>query len=484
LGFVSGEVVLLFISNNFKRKGLDLAIDTIAAERDLLSKIRLFVVGKGRVSMFKWRAKRRGVRDRVLFVGPEEKVEKYYAAADIFVLPTRYDPFAVVCLEAMACGLPVITTRMNGAAELIKDGSSGFLIDSKDQLADRIQLLVDPKKRADMGALAAAQARNFSEENHIDSLLGVLSKISEQRKMQENLPIVRSNSDLVINKTFGELLEANNLAKYENLTKTEQGTPIDYNISKRIFLFRLRHEGQPITLYLKRYHSHCGVGEWFGRLTRKQMITEGMKEWRNVLALQAHGLPTLTPVAAGGRVLSGGVKESFFMSLGLDGYNPLDSYISTHFTPPMDQKKLKAKRDLLRAVARLTQNLHGTGFNHRDFYLCHLFVKAKEPNDFDLRIIDLQRVGFQMPFKRRWLVKDLASLHYSSLDIPLSDWDRFRFYVLYSSGWMDRTRRRSILRKVIKKSRDIERHDVKLRSNLNTSHDSIRTRKSESQDVV
>jgi heptose I phosphotransferase len=188
-----------------------------------------------------------------------------------------------------------------------------------------------------------------------------------------------------------------------------------------------------------------------------------MREWQNIVAFQRRGLPVVTPVAAGERLLPDGLIESFVMTQSLEGFEPADQYVSARFVAPLDQAQLKRKRRLIAAVARLSRRMHEQGFNHRDFYLCHIFVRDAVDGSTDLRIIDLQRVDYRDAHRRRWLNKDLAALHYSSLCLPLSDRDRLRFFVAYGSGLASRRARRRQIRRVLRKSRAIARHDSKLR---------------------
>jgi UDP-glucose:(heptosyl)LPS alpha-1,3-glucosyltransferase len=88
-----------------------------------------------------------------------------YAAADAVVLPSWHDSFAFVVLEAAACGLPLITTRQTGAAELITEGVDGFVLDRPDDLAtlaDRMERLCDPAARAAIGRAARALAERHT----------------------------------------------------------------------------------------------------------------------------------------------------------------------------------------------------------------------------------------------------------------------------------------------------------------------------------
>jgi len=464
LGIAEEESVLLFVSNNFRRKGLQIVFKSLKRVLPQNSKVRLVVVGAGRIWLYKILARRFGIQSRVTFVGSTGEIERYYAAADIFVLPTRYDPFAAVCLEAMACGLPVITTRMNGAGELIEGGKGGFLLDlqaGEKELAERIEQLLDPRQRANMGLLAAERAKAFTLEDHVHRMVGTLERAAAHRRACQQLRAVPFARDLVINEAYLSLLERYGLGSYEALMKTEGATPIVYNFDKRIFLRKLEDRKRPITLYSKRHRSRFSILDWCRWLLGKKIMTDGLKEWNNILAFQARGLPTMTPVAAGRRILSGGIKESFVVTQGLDEFTPLDEYITARFGSPLDKARLKEKRMLIRAAAQLTRRMHWARFNHRDYYLCHLFVRRGEAAEPDLRIIDLQRVGHRMIPFRRWRIKDLAEFHYSSMAVQLTDRDRLRFYASYTAGQENRLLRRKVLRRVLRWSRAIAAHDVR-----------------------
>ncbi len=176
-GLKEDELVLLFISNDFKRKSLRAVLEAIS----LLGKreIRLLVVGDDNTKPYQKWAANNALDSQILFLGPRKDVERYYAAADIFVLPTLYDAFANVCLEAMACGLPVITTQTNGAAELIQDGEHGFVLKSRKplELADRIADLGCLKERSRIGNNAAIKAKEFTMEKHISELLRLYRRV-------------------------------------------------------------------------------------------------------------------------------------------------------------------------------------------------------------------------------------------------------------------------------------------------------------------
>ena len=131
---VPGEApLLLFVGSGFERKGLATALEALAALDDRAS--RLVVVGKGAPGPWREDAERLGVAGRVAWLGPRPDPERWYAAADLVVLPSRYEPFGQVHLEALAAGVPVVASREAGGAELIEDGGNGAVVDPRDARA-------------------------------------------------------------------------------------------------------------------------------------------------------------------------------------------------------------------------------------------------------------------------------------------------------------------------------------------------------------
>lgn len=131
--------LLVFASMDFRGKGLDSVLEAMARLKH--RETRLLVVGQGATGSFERKAHSLGIHHRVTFAGRQSAIHRFYGAADLFVLPTIYEPFPNVNLEAMACGTPVITTATAGGAEIIEEGMNGYLIPtawSIDELTDRI----------------------------------------------------------------------------------------------------------------------------------------------------------------------------------------------------------------------------------------------------------------------------------------------------------------------------------------------------------
>ncbi|MBN1344276.1 MAG: glycosyltransferase family 4 protein [Phycisphaerae bacterium] len=185
-GLEPDDLVLLLVAHNFKLKGVAPAIEAIARlkRRDALPP-RLLIVGRDHPGRFAHLAMRFGVGDRVTFVGPSDRVHAFYHASDVLLHPTYYDPCSRVVLEAMACGLPPITTRHNGAADVIEDGRNGYVVDSADavdQLADRIQRLTDETHRRECGQRGRLLRERLSMARHVEEMLVVYEDILQRRR--------------------------------------------------------------------------------------------------------------------------------------------------------------------------------------------------------------------------------------------------------------------------------------------------------------
>jgi UDP-glucose:(heptosyl)LPS alpha-1,3-glucosyltransferase len=124
--------IILFVGSGFERKGVATLLDALAR----LPGAQLWVVGRDRAQAgFERRARKIGVADRVRFFGPQPDVRPFYGAADLLALPTLYDPFPNAALEALASGLPLVTTTSCGAAELVRPGENGAVCAPNDPTA-------------------------------------------------------------------------------------------------------------------------------------------------------------------------------------------------------------------------------------------------------------------------------------------------------------------------------------------------------------
>lgn len=178
------EILLLFVGSGFKRKGLKHVIDALSfMDRNI--KIKLLVVGKGKSREYQRFAKQKGISDKIIFTGVCKNIEEIYAAGDIFVFPSEYDPFGIACLEAMATGLPVVASRSSGISEIITQGKDGFLLNSSidaKEIANYICLLLDKKPREQLGFAARQKSEMYSFEANTERILRVYQKVLNKRR--------------------------------------------------------------------------------------------------------------------------------------------------------------------------------------------------------------------------------------------------------------------------------------------------------------
>ncbi len=172
MGIGADHWLILFVGSGFERKGLGPLIEGVARLPD--RRVRLCVVGKGRTAPYQELAVRLGIQDRVVWAGPHSDVERFYGAADLVALPALYEPFGNVHLEALASGLPVLTSGRSGGAEVVVPGKTGWIVDDPEdpaQICRGLEALRDGEAgRYREAARAAAepftyeaQARAFTE---------------------------------------------------------------------------------------------------------------------------------------------------------------------------------------------------------------------------------------------------------------------------------------------------------------------------------
>jgi len=188
-GLAPDDVVVLFVSMNFELKRLDLVINGIAEvveKEDRNSSFKLLVVGKGDSKRFGVQARSMGISERVIFAGVTDEVEKYYLASDIFAMPSGFDTFGLVVLEAMAAGLPVIITPRVGARDLVESGINGFILSENPSVAEMtasLTALATQEKRMQMGENGRQIALRHSWDNTADRVADLYRQLTAGGKI-------------------------------------------------------------------------------------------------------------------------------------------------------------------------------------------------------------------------------------------------------------------------------------------------------------
>lgn len=183
-GISPEETVGLFVAMNYRLKGLSPLLDAFALV-PRVKPARLVVVGHPNFARYQRKAQRLGIADRVRFLGHRADPRDCYFAADYLVHPTFYDPCSLVALEALACGLPVITTRYNGASELLTPPADGLVIDDPHnarQLAAAMISMLDRGYLREASAATRMTAARWTFEHHYRALLDVFAEVRRTKR--------------------------------------------------------------------------------------------------------------------------------------------------------------------------------------------------------------------------------------------------------------------------------------------------------------
>lgn len=186
-GIGADDLLMLFVGMNFEVKGLDTIIAALAKARAARpgANIRLLVVGRGNEGKYRKLAQSLGIAEAVTFAGTQVNgLERYYRAADVFIMLSKFDTFGMVVLEAMASGLPVIISPNVGAKDLVGEGVNGFVLPAPldaAAAAERITRMSDAELRKAIGA-AAAQTASMHDWERLAEKIGRMYELQFQAK--------------------------------------------------------------------------------------------------------------------------------------------------------------------------------------------------------------------------------------------------------------------------------------------------------------
>lgn len=188
--------ILLFVGRIERLKGIDTLLESVAVVSRYCSgrDLKVLIVGGGGQTEAENAELRRVVElhrdlnleDQVEFVGskPQEMLPLYYSAADVTIMPSHYESFGMVAVEAMASGTPVIASNVGGLSFTVVDGETGYLVEQENhfQLAERVHtLLKNPELREQMGVQANVHAQQYSWENIAAQVEDVYGKVIRER---------------------------------------------------------------------------------------------------------------------------------------------------------------------------------------------------------------------------------------------------------------------------------------------------------------
>jgi glycosyltransferase involved in cell wall biosynthesis/GT2 family glycosyltransferase len=180
-GVARGTCVALFVGGDWHRKGLGVAIGGLAQARAQGMPVVLWVVGPGDRTRFRALAARAGVEEQVRFFGRCTGVERFYQAADVFVMPTSYETFCLAAFEAAAAGLPLVVTETHGVSDLVGDDTAGVRVERTPEAVGMglVRLASNPNIRASLGAAARSRSLEFTWQRSVEAVLASYTALME-----------------------------------------------------------------------------------------------------------------------------------------------------------------------------------------------------------------------------------------------------------------------------------------------------------------
>jgi len=183
LRITHNDIAFLFISYDLKKKGIVPLIEATAKLKELnFTNFKVVVVGERPYPLLLKRVKRLSLEDTVIFTGPTKAPEDYYANCDVLVLPTFYDACSLVVIEAMACGLPAITTSYNGAAGIITNEKDGYIIPHPPcsaELVEAMKALLVRERLKNMSMEASITGKKYSVKKNHHEMIRVFNELRE-----------------------------------------------------------------------------------------------------------------------------------------------------------------------------------------------------------------------------------------------------------------------------------------------------------------
>jgi len=188
-------------------------------------------------------------------------------------------------------------------------------------------------------------------------------------------------------------------------------------------------------VYYRKFHRGVGWWEILKNLIQlRRPVVDASNEWLAINRLTELGIATLSAVAYGRRGANPATRQSFLITRELTG-----TLSTAEFTRewPNQPPPFALRRAMIARIATICRQLHGNGINHRDLYLCHFLLDltrgedSLQPGNVDFFVVDLHRAQLRPAVPRRWLVKDIASIYFSALDIGLGRRDVLRFLRVY-----------------------------------------------------
>ena len=218
-------------------------------------------------------------------------------------------------------------------------------------------------------------------------------------------------------------------------------------------------DGRRRVAHLKKHRVRTAASRLRARLGLAPAMSAAQREARNLACLTRDRIDVMRLMAYGWKAHGDGLIESFVIAEDLEGYWEIPDFLRRRFPagPRQSPRRDRDLDELIRTVADLARRFHAAGYNHRDFYCGHFFVREPEAGRFEIRLIDLQRVQHRRCLRRRWIVKDLAQLAWSLPGEQITCSQRMAFMRCYFGVDKLLPRHKRLIREVLAKQQLMER---------------------------
>lgn len=438
-GVSDGRFLILFVGSGFKTKGLDRAIRAIAELPDeLRERCDMVVVGQDNPTCYQRIARKLGIGHQIQFLGGRSDIPEILTAGDLLLHPAYSENTGTILLEALTAGLPVLTTDVCGYAPHITRADAGIVLRSpflQDALNEQLGYMLTSARREQW----IRNGREYGDDPKLyrmpQTAVDMVEKWCEQRKLYARQEVVENDEGISL--YIREDLKAG--------LRTPHGFDDMMSIDGEVFREAPGRRTVRLTRGDKSYFlkTHTGVGwqEIMKNLLYFRLPVLGaMNEWHGVHHLQRLGIATLNIAGYGTTSGNPATRRSFIVTDEISDSISLEDFCERwKRSPPKTPEEIRFKRWLIRSLAQISRDMHNSGANHRDYYLCHFLLQRKgdpdvlSPEDSQLFVIDLHRMQIRRRTPVRWAVKDISGLRYSSMDLGLTRRDMYRFLRVYRS---------------------------------------------------
>ncbi|MFT5115802.1 MAG: UDP-glucose:(heptosyl)LPS alpha-1,3-glucosyltransferase [Parasphingorhabdus sp.] len=436
-GIGEDDFLLLFVGSGFKTKGLDRAILALKSLPDeLRSRSQMLVVGQDNPQYYQRLTRSNKVQDRVHFLGGRSDIPEILASGDILLHPAYSENTGTILLEALTAGLPVLTTDVCGYAPHISQAKAGFVLRSPfDQ--ETLNLKLHEMLLSDEKLAWSVNGKTYGDNPDLYKMPETAINLIEEWHLTHKS---KPSRHVVETPEGASLYMRDDLkARLHAPSGLDDVMSIDGEVFRQAPGRRTVRLTRDNKSYFLKTHTGVGWQEIMKNLLYFRLPVLGaMNEWHGVHHLHRLGLETLNIAGYGTTSGNPATRRSFIVTDEIANSISLEDFCERwKSSPPTSVKDIRFKRWLIDRLAHISRDIHNSGANHRDYYLCHFLLQRDgdpeelSPENSRLFLIDLHRMQLRRRTPVRWAVKDISGLRYSSMDLNLTRRDIYRFLRIY-----------------------------------------------------